>query len=95
MKMVWLPAAQADLRNIYDYYQPLNPQAAVQMLARIHKSAGSLVDFPHLGKANATKSCRLLQVPGTVYVLPYRVLPDAIEILAVFDQRQERPDYLQ
>ncbi len=95
MRIVWLQPAQADLRGIYRYYHPLNPQAAAKMLAKIHKSAERLVEFPHLGKFNTTKTCRMLQVPGTVYVLPYRMRPDAIEILAVFDQRQERPDYLQ
>jgi hypothetical protein len=32
-----------------------------------------------------------MQVPGLPYLLPYRVSGETIEILAVFDERRERP----
>ncbi|CAN5244221.1 hypothetical protein BH10PSE7_BH10PSE7_42840 [soil metagenome] len=47
--------------------------------------------FPELGRASDRVDIRLLQVPRTPYLLPYRVIDSDIEILAVFDQRRDRP----
>jgi toxin ParE1/3/4 len=95
MKVVWSPWAQVNLRDIQRYYMRRNPQATRKLVSRIREAARLLEDFPYIGKQNQMKTCRLLQVPQTVYVLPYRVVDDVIDIMAVFDQRQERPDYLQ
>jgi toxin ParE1/3/4 len=95
MRLIWSPLAKANLRDINTYYGSRNPQAAAKLIGRIFKSADNLIQHPNLGKLNAFKTSRLLQVPKTAYVLPYRVMPDGIEILAVFDQRQDKPDYLQ
>jgi toxin ParE1/3/4 len=95
MRLIWSPFTQANLRDINSYYGSRNPRAAAKLIGRIFRSADSLLQHPNLGKPKAFKTYRLLQVPKTAYVLPYRVMPDGIEILAVFDQRQDKPDYLQ
>jgi toxin ParE1/3/4 len=95
MRLIWSPFAQANLRDINSYYGSRNPRAAAKLIDRIFRSADNLLQYPNLGKPNAFMTYRLLQVPKTAYVLPYRVMPDGIEILAVFDQRQDKPDYLQ
>jgi plasmid stabilization system protein ParE len=95
MRLIWSPFAQANLRDINSYYGSRNSRATAKLIGRIFRSADNLLQYPNLGKPNAFKTCRLLQVPKTAYVLPYRVMPDGIEILAVFDQRQDKPDYLQ
>ncbi len=95
MRVVWSPWALVNLRDIQSYYMRRNPRATRKLVARIKEAARLLEDFPNLGKPNQTKTCRMLQVPQTVYVLPYRLVDDLIDIIAVIDQRQERPDYLQ
>jgi toxin ParE1/3/4 len=92
VRIIWLPLAQVHLGEIVHYYEALNPKAARKQIARIRASANQLIDFPQLGRLNQFKSCRLLQVSGTPYVLPYRTHGNDIEIIAVFDQRQKRPD---
>lgn len=95
MRIVWSPFANTNLRDIHDYYDTRNPQAASKLLIKIYTSARNLSHYPNLGKPNRLKTCRLLQVPKTAYVLPYRVIGDTIQILAVFDQRQEKPEQYQ
>jgi len=57
----------------------------------ISGAARRLVMFPQLGRPSDHIGIRLLQVPGRHYLLPYRLDGGDIEILAVFDERQERP----
>jgi plasmid stabilization system protein ParE len=57
----------------------------------IAAAARRLTVFPQLGRASDRLDIRLLQVPGLPYLLPYRVVEDEIEIVAVFDERMERP----
>jgi addiction module RelE/StbE family toxin len=92
MTVIWSPFAQANLREIGAYYGARNPEATKAMMQRIVTSANRLRDYPQLGRLNKFKTCRLLQVPNTNYLLPYRRIGLDLEILAVFDQRQERPE---
>jgi toxin ParE1/3/4 len=95
MRIIWSPFANANLEEIHSYYSHRNSKAAAKLLAKIFKSAGNLSHYPNLGKPNRLKTCRLLQVPGTAYLLPYRVIGDRVEIIAVFDQRQDKPKHFQ
>ena len=92
MKLVWTRTAKNDLQNIIAYYSKLNPVAASDLIGVIIAAAMQLEDFPELGRNAETGKVRLWQVPGRAYVLPYRIVDNEVEILAVFDQRQKRPD---
>lgn len=92
MNIQWTPRARRELAEIVDYYLPLNPAAAVRLLDRIKQSIARLEQFPQLGRLSEHKSCRLLQVVGLPYLIPYHVEGQVLEIIAVFDERQDRPD---
>ena len=92
MRLVWSLKSRVDLASIRDYILLRNPAAAEKVVGLIISSALRLEFFPQLGRAAEISEVRLLQVAGLPYLLPYRVWNDDIEILAVFDERQERPE---
>jgi addiction module RelE/StbE family toxin len=91
MRVDWSDRAVADLHNIHRYIDIHNPTAAQKMMRLIASCARQLERFPELGRPSENPDIRLLQVPNRPYLLPYRVLGNRIEILAVFDERMERP----
>jgi toxin ParE1/3/4 len=92
MKVQWTPRARQELADIFAYYLPLTRTTAVRLADRIQQSIGLLEQFPQLGRLSEDKSCRLLQVAGLPYLIPYRIEGQILEIIAVFDERQDRPD---
>jgi toxin ParE1/3/4 len=91
MHIEWVGTSFSDFQQIRLYLQTRNPFAAEKIYNAVSRSAEQLLSFPELGRPVEGSNIRLLQVPGLPYILPYRVKPDRIEILAVFDGRQERP----
>jgi len=49
-----------------------------------------LAELPNLGDPGRVAGTRELVVPGTPYVLPYRLKSDRLDIIAVFHGRQGR-----
>lgn len=91
MRLVWAGTSLSDLASIRKYIAERNPAAADRIANDIDKSAQFLKSFPLLGRPTHLSDIRLLQVPNLPYLIPYRVRGEIIEILAVFDERQERP----
>jgi toxin ParE1/3/4 len=92
MRLKWLGKARGDLFSIHDFIKAYNPDAAERVSKEITRAALRLKAFPQLGRPSDRMGVRLMQVPGLPYLLPYRVSGDIIEILAVFDERWERPE---
>lgn len=91
MRLNWSMEAQYDLSAIRSYIDLRNPAAASHVAGEIIRTAMRLEMFPLLGRASNQTEIRLLQVPRLPYLIPYRIDGETIEILAVFDERQERP----
>jgi addiction module RelE/StbE family toxin len=91
MKLDWSLEAQRNLRSIRSYVELRNPSAAKRVADEIVRAALRLETFPKLGRAAHRSNLRLLQVPNLPYLIPYRIDGDQIEIIAVFDERQDRP----
>ena len=91
MRVAWLARATANLLRHADYIARDNPQAAEKMMQAVHRSVLRLVDFPHSGRPGRSPGTRELVVPGTPFILPYRVEPDRVVILRVMHGRQRWP----
>ncbi len=53
-----------------------------------------LAELPNLGRPGRVSGTRELVVPGTPYVIPYRLRSDRLEVIAVFHGRQRWPNRL-
>ncbi len=94
MKVDWTPIAIAHLQSTYEYIASDNPSAADRTLAKILDAAGMLERYPNMGRSGRVDGTRELVIPGTPYVLPYRVERTRIQILAVFHASRKWPERL-
>jgi len=88
MQIDWTKQAIADLAEIEEYIAQDRPEAAKRVATHLWSSVEHLAEFPHLGKRGRRAETRNLIVPP--YVISYRVLPERLEILSIWDGRRKR-----
>ena len=94
MRTRWTRPALADLEGIGDFVAHDNPNAADRIVMRIVEAVEILRDHPHLGRAGRIAGTRELVIPETPYIVPYRVVDDEVQILAVLHAARRWPDTL-
>ncbi len=91
MTIVWSPRAIEHLAHLRAYIARDDPKAA----NRIAAHAGErLAELPNLGRPGRIAGTRELAVPGTPYIISYRLRSDRLEVIAVFHARQKWPQHL-
>ena len=94
MRIVWSRRAIRHLTNVRDYIAQNSPDGAAEVAARILQSVELLTTHPNLGTQGRIAGTRELVVPGTPYIIPYRVHRNRVELIAVFHGRQRWTDVL-
>ena len=89
MTIAWSPRAIPHLSALRAYIARDNPDTAAGVALTLLAAVERLADLPHLGRPGRLAGTREFVVPGTPYVIPYRVRPERLEIIAVFHQRQQ------
>jgi toxin ParE1/3/4 len=84
VRLRWTQPALRDLEDIGDFIARDSAVAAAKMVATILDAAEALATRPHLGRAGRIAGTRELVVAQTPFIVPYRVVGDDIQILAVF-----------
>ncbi len=92
MRVRWLRTAVANLITETEYIARDNPGAAARVEANIKRGVEELRRFPSLGRPGRVVGTRELVIPGTPYIIPYRVRDDTIEILRVFHAARRWPE---
>lgn len=95
MEVRWLRKALKNLDDEAAYIAKDNPDAAREVVARIVRAVTLLPGNPALGHPGRLPGTRELIVPGTRYLIPYRVRPRLarIEILRVFHASRRLPEH--
>jgi addiction module RelE/StbE family toxin len=88
----WLRGATTSLERELDYIAARNPEAASKVARRIEDAVLRLAEFPESGRPGRIAGTRELVVPGTPYIVPYRIRSDSIEIVRVFHAMRRWPD---
>lgn len=88
---MWLRRAEKSLESLADYIAEDNKKAAYKLVMKIRKSAHSLIENPKKGRTGRVYGTRELIIPGTNYILPYRVKNNTIQILHVLHGAQNWP----
>lgn len=91
MKVLWLRRAEKSLEGLADYIARDNPRAAYRMIMRLRTAAQELAGNPRMGRAGRITGTRELVVPGTPYILPYRIRGEALQILHVLNGARRWP----
>jgi toxin ParE1/3/4 len=92
--VVWSPRAISHLVALRAHIARENPPAAGEVAASLLAAVERLAAFPNLGRPGRMAGTRELLVPGTPYLVPYRVRGRHLEIVAVFHGRQKWPKRL-
>ncbi len=90
LELRWRPMALADREAILNYIAEDNVEAAVRLDEEFEAKAEIAQQRPTLYKAGRVKGTRELVVRPN-YVMVYRVLPDAVEVLRVLHATQQWP----
>jgi len=91
MKPVWTRAAIRDLIHVRDYIARENPSAAGEIASHIIDATERIIQFPEVGRVGRVKGTRELVVPGTQYLIVYRLKKNRVHFLRVLHGRQEWP----
>lgn len=93
MEIKWLKKALQNLDDEARHIARDDPAAAQAVVKRIVQTIELLADNPALGHPGRIHGTRELVVPGTRYIIPYRVRPrlERIEILRVFHTSRRLP----
>ena len=94
MIIVWSPRAIEHLTRLRAYIARDNPKAANRVAGVLLDAVERLAELPNLGRPGRVGDTRELVVPGTPYVIPYRLRGDRLEVIAVFHGRQKWPKRL-
>ena len=91
MRVKWLRKAIANLDAEAEYISQDDPLAADRTVSAIHRSVHNLTKFPAMGRPGRVVGTRELVVPGTPYIVPYRIRDNAVEVLRVFHGARKWP----
>lgn len=94
MKVVWSARAIRHLTTLRAYIAKDSERGAATTARKILDAIALLATQPALGRAGRLPGTRELVVPGTQYIVPYRVRGEQLELLAVFHGRQKWPNKL-
>ena len=94
MTVVWSPRAIRHLAALRGYIARERPDSAARTAATLLSAVERLGALPNLGRPGRISGTRELVVPGTPYVMPYRLRGERLEIIAVFHARQRWPTRL-
>jgi toxin ParE1/3/4 len=92
--VAWSPRAIGHLADLRAYIARENPRAAARTAATLLAAVDRLAELPNVGRPGRVTGTRELVVPGTRYVIPYRLRGERLEIIAVFHGRQRWPKRL-
>jgi toxin ParE1/3/4 len=95
MTPIWSPEAVADLVALRAYIEQDDPAAAQRVALHIIRNIEALLpDNPEMGRPGRVPGTRELVIPKTPYIVPYRVVGGAIQVLRIFHGARRWPETL-
>jgi toxin ParE1/3/4 len=92
VKLRWTLPAVAHLQEVFEYIAADNPAAATRTVERIRNAIRQTARMPYAGRIGRVAGTREIVVPGTSYLVAYRVLDDGIHVLAVLHGARNWPE---
>jgi toxin ParE1/3/4 len=93
MTPIWSPEAIADLVGLRAYIEQDDPGAAQRVaLHIIHNVETLLPNSPEMGRPGRVPGTRELVIPKTPFIVPYRLVGNAIRVLRIFHAARQWPE---
>lgn len=90
LRVVWSQTADEQLAELIAYIADDNVDASQSLLHRIRSAAEHLSDHPYMFRPGRKPGTREMVVHPN-YIVVYRVLTDAIDVVSVLHARREYP----
>lgn len=95
MTIIWSPEAIGDLARLRLYIAQDNPEAARRVVRHIVDTVEALLPGnPHVGRSGRVPGTRELVISKTPFIVPYRVVDGAVQILRVYHGARRWPERL-
>ena len=94
MRIKWLRHALLDLDAVEGYIAGDNPAAAAEVVIKVIKAVSMLEQQPGLGRPGRVPGTKELVVPGTTFIVPYRLKDGFIQVLRIYHSSRKWPDNL-
>jgi len=91
VKVRWTMPAVDQLQSLFEYIADENPAAAERTVRRIHEAVLRTAHMPKSGRIGRVAGTREITVPGTPYLVAYRIVENLIHVLAILHGAQEWP----
>jgi toxin ParE1/3/4 len=91
MLVRWSPEAYDDFARIVQHIRRENPTAALRAANTIYERVAQLKTFPHRGRPGRVDGTRELVLSTLPFVVVYRVLENAVEVVRVLHGAQRWP----
>jgi len=86
-----MPAVN-QLQGIFGYISEGNPAAAERIVRRIHEAIVRTARMPKAGRIGRITGTGEIAVPGTRYIVAYRIVEDMVHMLAILHGAQVWPE---
>jgi toxin ParE1/3/4 len=91
IQIEWTPLAESEAREIHRYIAEDSVAAADRQLDLLLESIQGLSRFPAKGRTGRVHGTRELVVPGTPYIVVYRLVDTTIQILSILHGARRWP----
>jgi toxin ParE1/3/4 len=92
VKIRWTPIAAEDLKSAYEYVAERNPTGADGLVDRILSTIDLLQRHPEMGRPGRVNATRELVVPGTPFLVVYRIHRNQVQVLSVLHAARKWPN---
>ena len=89
-----MPAVD-QIQALFDYIADQNPAAAERTVRRIHEAILRTARMPRAGRTGRVAGTREITVPGSSYLIAYRIVENLIHVLAILHGALEWPKSLE
>jgi toxin ParE1/3/4 len=91
LPVIWTAPAKMQLADLHAFISRDNIDAADGQLQLIADATRNLTDFPEIGREGRRQGTRELVIPGTPYIVVYRIRLASVRVLAVMHGAQRWP----
>lgn len=89
MQVKYLESARTDLIWWRKYYRETFPQGRASAFRHFQTTESLLCQNPGLGNLIENRDLRRLIIPNTPFMIVYRIKPNTLEIVRIWDMRQK------
>jgi plasmid stabilization system protein ParE len=91
MKILWSVASVRHLQQVVEYIRDPLAVGAATVRRRIFETVSRLGKMPYSGREGRIPRTREAVVPGTAYIVVYRIEAETVEVLGIWHTARDGP----